>query len=169
MLYATLIQHFIYTSGEVKINVWIATPLYFLLAIGEVFAVVTAMEYAYDHSPKDMKAVVQAVSLLIAGVGSAVAMALTPAAHDPLMVAFYGSLTGVMVLTTIIFYIIFRHYDGFVTNDEEEPAVRSPSQVQSGADVNEGAVGVFLHGNTVSGATPVEAKKLADVEIKSIV
>ena len=137
MLYATLVQHFIYSSGDVKINVWIVAPLYFLLAIGEVFAVVTAMEYAYDHSPKDMKAVVQAFSLLIAGVGSAVAMALTPAAHDPLMVAFYGSLTGAMVLTTIVFYIIFRHYDGHTIVDEEkpeEPAVRPPNQVQVGAD-----------------------------------
>jgi POT family proton-dependent oligopeptide transporter len=153
----------------VKVNVWIVAPLYFLLAIGEVFAVVTAMEYAYDHSPKDMKAVVQAVSLLIAGVGSAVAMALTPAAHDPLMVAFYGSLTGAMVLTTIIFYIIFRHYDGSPTNDEEEPAVRPPSQLQAGADVNEGAVGVSPQEYTVSGATPLDEKKTVGVEIKSIV
>lgn len=169
MLYATLVQHFIYSSGDVKINVWVVAPLYFLLAIGEVFAVVTAMEYAYDHSPKDMKAVVQAVSLLIAGVGSAVAMALTPAAHDPLMVIFYGSLTGAMVLTTIIFYIIFRHYDGHTMNDEEEPAVRPPSQVQVGADINEGAVGVFPQEYTASGATPVDEKKSAGVEIKSIV
>lgn len=121
MLYATIVQHFIYSAGNAKINVWIQAPLYFLLAIGEVFAMVTAMEYAYDHSPKDMKAVVQAVSLLIAGVGSAIAMALTPAARDPLMVIFYGSLTGAMVLTTIIFYVIFRHYDRPATKDEERP------------------------------------------------
>jgi len=121
MLYATLVQHFIYSAGNTKINVWIQAPLYFLLAIGEVFAMVTAMEYAYDHSPKDMKAVVQAVSLLIAGVGSAIAMALTPAARDPLMVIFYGSLTGAMILTTIIFYVIFRHYDRPATKDEERP------------------------------------------------
>jgi POT family proton-dependent oligopeptide transporter len=172
MLYATLVQHFIYSSGDVKINVWIVAPLYFLLAIGEVFAVVTAMEYAYDHSPKDMKAVVQAVSLLIAGVGSAVAMALTPAAHDPLMVTFYGSLTGAMVLTIIIFYIIFRHYDGQTIVDEEkpeEPAVRPPNQVQVGADVNEGAVGVFPQEHTASGATPVDEKKSPGVEIKGVV
>jgi POT family proton-dependent oligopeptide transporter len=120
MLYATVVQHFIYSSTNAKVNVWIQAPLYFLLAIGEVFAMVTAMEYAYDHSPKDMKVIVQAVSLLIAGVGSAVAMALTPAARDPLMVGFYGSLTGAMVLTTIIFYLVFRHYDRPATKDEEE-------------------------------------------------
>jgi POT family proton-dependent oligopeptide transporter len=121
MLYATLVQHFIYSSQDVKVNIWIQAPLYFLLAIGEVFAMVTAMEYAYDHSPKDMKVIVQAVSLLIAGVGSAIAMALTPAAHDPLMVIFYGSLTGAMVLTTIIFCIVFRHYDTPAANDEKAP------------------------------------------------
>ena len=120
MLYATVVQHFIYSSTNAKVNVWIQAPLYFLLAIGEVFAMVTAMEYAYDHSPKDMKVVVQAVSLLIAGVGSAIAMALTPAAHDPLMVGFYGSLTGAMVLTTIIFYLVFRHYDKPAAAEDEE-------------------------------------------------
>lgn len=118
MLYATLVQHFIYASDS-KVNVWIQAPVYILMAIGETFAMVTAMEYAYDHSPQRMKAIVQAVSLLVAAVGSAVAMALTPAAHDPLMVGFYGGLTGAMVVTTVIFYVIFRNYDKTAAKDEE--------------------------------------------------
>lgn len=132
MLYATVIQHFVYASPDAKVNVWIQAPLYILMAIGEVFAMVTAMEYAYDNSPKDMKAMVQAISLLIAGVGSAIAMALTPAARDPLMVGFYGSLTGAMVVATVIFYIIFRHYDRPAAKDEEAAATSTNAGAGSG-------------------------------------
>lgn len=130
MLYATIIQHFIYASTDAKVNVWIQAPLYILMAIGEVFAMVTALEYAYDNSPQRMKAVVQAASLLIAGLGSAIAMALTPAARDPLMVGFYGGLTGAMVVTTAIFYITFRHNDRSATNDEETAAVSDGSRAE---------------------------------------
>ena len=139
MLYATIVQHFIYSSDDSKVNVWIQAPLYFLLAIGEVFAMVTAMEYAYDHSPKEMKAIVQAVSLLIAGVGSAIAMALTPAARDPLMVSFYASLTGAMVLTTVVFYIVFRHYDRPNPKDDEDVEA-TPPEIK--------AEGILSTGNT---------------------
>ena len=159
MLYATVIQHFIYSSGDVKVNVWIQAPLYILMAIGEVFAMVTAMEYAYDHSPKDMKAIVQAVSLLIAGVGSAIAMALTPAARDPLMVGFYGSLTGAMVMTTVIFYIIFRHYDRPAAKDEEASTVLPTA---SGA-----ATGLLSAGAVSASASQVSLQQQAATEITS--
>jgi POT family proton-dependent oligopeptide transporter len=110
MLYATVVQHAIYsTNGEV--NIWVQAPLYVLISIGEIFAMVTAMEYAYDYAPANMKVVVQAISLLIAGMGSAVAMALTPAATDPYLLIFYASLTGAMALTTVVFWFVFRHHD----------------------------------------------------------
>lgn len=168
MLYATVVQHFIYSASDVKPNVWIQAPLYCLLAIGEVFAMVTAMEYAYDHSPKAMKAMVQAISLLIAGVGSAVAMALTPAARDPLLVIFYGSLTGGMVLTTIIFYTIFRHYDRPAARDEEDltEAAAADAQVdpQQQSDSRVGAPAQDAH----TGLPLAGEKKSPGVEIKSI-
>ncbi|KAF1927278.1 MFS general substrate transporter [Didymella exigua CBS 183.55] len=141
MLYATIIQHFIYTSPNAKVNVWIQGPLYILMAIGEVFAMVTAMEYAYENSPQRMKAIVQAVSLLIAGVGSAVAMALTPAARNPLMIGFYGGLTGAMAVTTVVFYIIFRNYDRPATKDLEIVVAPMSSSAATGAQVP-GAISV---------------------------
>jgi POT family proton-dependent oligopeptide transporter len=135
MLYATVVQHAIYSSGpcchapmscnpkpgEVEqfysngvpnhVSVWIQTPIYFLVAIGEILAYVTSLEYAQDHSPKDMKAIIQAVNLLVAGLGSAIAMALSPIAHDPYLVVFYGCLTAAMLLTTLLFWWLFRSYD----------------------------------------------------------
>ncbi|KAF2792805.1 hypothetical protein K505DRAFT_245859, partial [Melanomma pulvis-pyrius CBS 109.77] len=142
MLYATLVQQLIYTTGpcyknprdcpaawsagkdllgtqlsEVAfrnpnhVNIWIQTPVYILIAIGEIFAYVTGLEYAYDNSPKGMKAIVQAISLLLAGVGSSCAMALSPIARDPYLVLFYACLACAMVATTIIFWFVFHKYD----------------------------------------------------------
>ena len=181
MLYATIIQYFIYASTDAKVNVWIQTPLYILMAIGEVFATVTAMEYAYDNSPQRMKAIVQAVSLLIAGVGSAVAMALTPAAHDPLMVGFYGGLTGAMTVTTVIFYIIFRHYDRPAVKDEETVArltsagagtnLLAPGAVSAAASqvsLQQPAIEVATEKNNIAEAPVAEDKKEPSVEIKRV-
>jgi POT family proton-dependent oligopeptide transporter len=126
MLYSTVVQYAIYNSppcydrpsdcsttdaNQARPNVWIQAPVYFLISTGEIFAYVTGLEYAYDHSPKDMKVIVQAISLIIGGLGSAVALALTAIAHDPNLVIFYASLTAGMAITAIIFWTIFRSYD----------------------------------------------------------
>ncbi|KAF3036871.1 peptide transporter ptr2 [Didymella keratinophila] len=181
MLYATIIQHFIYASSVAKVNVWIQAPLYILMAIGEVFAMVTAMEYAYDNSPQRMKAIVQAVSLLVAGVGSAVAMALTPAARDPLMIGFYGGLTSAMSVTTVIFYIIFRHYDRPAVKDEETVATSTsagagtgllaPGAVSAAASqvsLQQPTDGINTGKDNIAEALVAEDKKEPSVEIKRI-
>ncbi|KAK1920203.1 hypothetical protein P3342_002499 [Pyrenophora teres f. teres] len=121
MLYATVIQLFIYRSppcydqpgscGHNQINIWIQAPLYLLISAGEIFAYVTALEYAYDHSPKAMKVIMQAIGLLVSSVGSAYAMALTPVARNPYLVTFYASLTGSIAVTTVIFWALFRRQD----------------------------------------------------------
>jgi len=92
-------------------NVWIQAPLYFLIATGEIFAYTTVMEFAYDHSPKDMKSLVQAISLLVAGIGSASAMALAEVARDPWLTYLFAALTGGMAITTVLFWLLFRMYD----------------------------------------------------------
>jgi POT family proton-dependent oligopeptide transporter len=136
MLYATVVQHAIYSSPpcresldlcsdldigiQGRPNVWLQAPIYFLISTGEIFAYVTGLEYAYDHSPKDMKVIVQAISLLVAGIGSVVALALTPVAHDPNLLIFYASLTGGMTFTAIIFWLVFRKYDRTQSNGEQQ-------------------------------------------------
>jgi POT family proton-dependent oligopeptide transporter len=126
MLYATFVQHAIYSSppcydnpahcavvaSQADLpNVWIQAPIYFIMATGEIFCMVTALEYAYEYSPKDMKVIVQAINLLVAGLGSAVALALTAVAHDPNLIIFYSSLTSAMAVTTFLFWGVYRHYD----------------------------------------------------------
>jgi POT family proton-dependent oligopeptide transporter len=126
MLYAAVIQHMIYSSPpcynrpsdcshsaveRIGPTVWIQAPVYFLISIGEIFSYVAGLEYAYDHSPKGMEINVQAFNLSVAGIGSAVALALSIVAHDPNLVIFYASLTVGMLITTVVFWIIFRQYN----------------------------------------------------------
>lgn len=149
MLYATVVQHAIYSAppcfklpgqckaldGDVlpnRVNVWIQAPVYILLAVGEIFAFVTALEYVYDHSPQNMKAIVQAIGLVIAGIGSACAMALTPVAHDPHLLMLYASLTAAMAVTTGFFWCAFRHYDRMHIDDDSHLIV----DVESSSEKN---------------------------------
>jgi hypothetical protein len=81
--------------------------VYILIAAGEIFAYVTALEYAHKMSPESMKVFVQAIGLLVGGTGSACAMALTPVARDLHLVFFYASLTGGMAVTTFAFWMVF--------------------------------------------------------------
>lgn len=121
MLHAAVAQQQIYRAppcyahldrcGPNRVDVWIQAPLYFLMSAGEIFALVTALEYAYDHAPGGMKVLVQAFGLLAGSAGSAGALALSAAARNPHLVAFYASLTAGMAAVTVAFWLAFRRYD----------------------------------------------------------
>ncbi|KAK3997948.1 putative peptide transporter [Cladorrhinum sp. PSN332] len=127
MAYAAGVQQLIYSSGPCykypfacpesggtepnDVSVWVQLPVYILLAIGEILGFVTAFEYAYSKSPKEMKTVVQALTQLTAGVASLLGMAISPASKDPNMVILYASLAGGMGLSAVVFFWRFRRYD----------------------------------------------------------
>ncbi|KAL5372372.1 hypothetical protein PMIN02_012624 [Paraphaeosphaeria minitans] len=139
MAYAAIVQNIIYSSGPCydhpracssvadrepnHINVWIQAPVFFLIAMGEVWAYVTALEIAYSHAPKNMKSVIQAIFPLMAGIGSASAMGLTTFAHDPNLVTFYASLAGGMAITTVAFWLMFRKHDRDHAEDKSDASV----------------------------------------------
>jgi hypothetical protein len=116
-----------------------------VLSLSEIFAWVTAIEYAYEQAPKDMKTVVQAVSLLIAGMGSAVAMALTTVSHDPNMVIFYASLASAMAATGLIFYYVFRNMEDLPATEDMGSIVHSTPLQGLGNDVLSHAATRQLH------------------------
>jgi len=128
MAYAAGLQKLIYSRGPCfdhpfdceslngvatanDVSVWVQMPVYVLLAIAEIFGFVTAFEYAYAKSPKNMKTVVQAMTQLTAGLASVLGMAISPAAKDPNMVILYACLAGAMGLTAVLFWWRFRKYD----------------------------------------------------------
>ncbi|KAJ4356477.1 peptide transporter ptr2 [Didymosphaeria variabile] len=133
MAYAAIVQSAIYSTGPCydhprtcssvanrepnHVNIWLQAPVFFLIAMGEVWAYVTALEIAYSHAPKNMKSMIQAIFPLMAGIGSASAMGLTPITHDPNLVIFYASLAGAMAITTVVFWLVFRKHD---ENDAED-------------------------------------------------
>ncbi|ORX90763.1 POT family-domain-containing protein [Clohesyomyces aquaticus] len=153
MLYATIVQQVIYTAPpcyshpnacpKVKhtyrlsvpnhVNVWIQGPVYVFVATGEIFAYVTALEYANDNSPTDMKAIVQAISLLIAGFGSLLAMAITPIARDPYLVIMYACLASAMTLATILFWWKFREYDKDDAETSHDSTNKEPDLEKAGS------------------------------------
>jgi POT family proton-dependent oligopeptide transporter len=68
-------------SGEKlpnDIHVAWQTPAYVLVGISEIFASVTALEYAYTKAPTRLKSFVQAVYLLTSAFGSAIGEGFIP-------------------------------------------------------------------------------------------
>jgi POT family proton-dependent oligopeptide transporter len=92
------------------------------MSTGEIFAYVTALEYAHDHLPQNLKVVVQAFSLLSRSAGSAGALALASVARDPYLVAFYASLTAGMVAVTVAFWLAFHKHDAEEASAAERDA-----------------------------------------------
>ncbi|KAH8688585.1 hypothetical protein GQ44DRAFT_744903 [Phaeosphaeriaceae sp. PMI808] len=132
MLYATLVQHIIYTSepcyklaGECARLDRVPNKVTVLDTMSGLFSCVTALEYACALSPKSMEAIIQAINMLTAGAGSACAMALTPMAKDPSIKAFYASLACAMAVTAAVFWWGFQAYDKL---DAQESPIETDGQ-----------------------------------------
>jgi proton-dependent oligopeptide transporter, POT family len=122
------IQDLIYTSGPCynmpltcpvseggtipnTVNVFIQTPVYIIMAFSELFALATGYEYSYTKAPQRMKSFVQAISVFMAGIGSALGMAISTVDYDPHLTTLYTSLTVVMIVNAIVFWFSFRKLD----------------------------------------------------------
>ncbi|KAL4961876.1 putative MFS peptide transporter [Aspergillus stella-maris] len=104
MIVATVTQHYIYKmnpcgkhandcleeSIHTPISVWVQALTYILGGISEILASVTSLEYAFTKAPKNMRSLVQAVSLFMNAFSSAIGQALVPLANDPLLVWNYA-------------------------------------------------------------------------------
>ena len=128
MVYTTVIQMLIYQAGPCydaplpcaasngdtvpnQVSVFLQVPTYFGGGLAEVFCLTTGTEYAYNHAPKSMKTLVQAIWLAMAGVGTCLALAFTPLTKDPHMVTMYAILTGLLGGATILLWVLFRSLD----------------------------------------------------------
>ncbi|EXK99990.1 POT family proton-dependent oligopeptide transporter [Fusarium oxysporum f. sp. raphani 54005] len=123
MIWAAVVQHYIYqksecgkyASGEdcavVEINVWAQTGSYVLIALSEVFASITSLEYAFSKAPKNMRSMVQAVALFMTAFSAALGQALVGLATDPLLVWNYGVVAILAVIAGCCFWLQFRNLD----------------------------------------------------------
>lgn len=123
MIWAAVVQHYIYqksecgmyASGEdcttAPINVWAQTGAYVLIALSEVFASITSLEYAFSKAPKNMRSMVQAVALFMTAFSAALGQALVGLAADPLLVWNYGVVAILAVIAGTCFWFQFKDLD----------------------------------------------------------
>ncbi|TEA11246.1 putative peptide transporter ptr2 [Colletotrichum sidae] len=107
MVYASVLQHYIYNSPPNSVHVWIQAPAYILVAFSEAFIIVTGLELAFTHAPKNLRSVVSALFWLTIGVAAAICIALAPVSQDPYLVWMYGSLGMVGFVAGCAFYACF--------------------------------------------------------------
>lgn len=120
--YASGLQHIVYSAapcfsaplkcapdpGPNYVDVFAQTPIYFLEGLGEVFSSPGAYEYAYTAAPPSMKSLLQAVLVGMGALGVLLGFAISPLYRDPLLVAAYAVLAGMMLATTIAYSVAFR-------------------------------------------------------------
>ncbi|OJJ41505.1 hypothetical protein ASPWEDRAFT_48069 [Aspergillus wentii DTO 134E9] len=126
--YAAGIQHLIYTSppcydtplgaecsqnGKLpnQVNVFLQLPIHALTSLSEILAYVSGLEYAYTKAPKSMKSIVTSIFLVMFTVGCALGITLSPVSKDPKVLVEYASLSGVMVVTAGVFWMLFNKYN----------------------------------------------------------
>jgi len=152
MVYSAVLQHFIYktnpcgdfasgcedadgNSTPSSITVWVQVPPYVLIAISEIFASITGLEYAYNKAPKRMKSLVMAAFLFTTAIGNAINAALAPVAIDPKLV---GNYTGIGIASFIagcVFYALFYKRDRI---EESENAIGKGSRGDSADTLTHG-------------------------------
>jgi POT family proton-dependent oligopeptide transporter len=134
MIWATVIQYYIYKKSvcgkhaagvlpielggdgtimcpTVDINVWAQTGAYVLLAISEIFASITSLEYAFSKAPKNMRSLVQAYALFMSAISAAIGEAFVTLSADPLLVWNYGTMAVLSAVGGTLFFIQYRQLD----------------------------------------------------------
>jgi proton-dependent oligopeptide transporter, POT family len=93
MIWTAVVQYYIYQRSEcgqhasgkkadgtrcanADVNVWAQSGSYILTGLAEIFASITSLEYAYSKAPANMRSMVQAISLAMNAVSSALGFAL---------------------------------------------------------------------------------------------
>ncbi|KAG2421727.1 hypothetical protein HFD88_005703 [Aspergillus terreus] len=112
MVYASVLQHYIYNSPPNSIHVWLQAPAYVLVGFSEAFVIITGLEIAYTKAPESLRSLVSALFWLTIGIAAAICIALAPVSQDPYLVWMYGSLGIVGVVAGALFYLLFgRAFD----------------------------------------------------------
>lgn len=128
MCWAAVVQHYIYKRNPCgyavttcvdandktvtsDLNVWIQSGSYVLIALSEIFASITGLEYAFTKAPKNMRSLVMSVYLVMQAIAAAVGEALVSLSADPLLVWNYGVVGVIAAVTGVLFWFTFRDLD----------------------------------------------------------
>ncbi|KAK9762054.1 hypothetical protein K7432_012561 [Basidiobolus ranarum] len=119
MMASAVVQNEIYRrrdASEPLLNVWWQIPAYFLIALSEIFASITSLEYSYTHAPDSLKGMVSALSLLPNAISALIGIFLAPVSQDPYLTWMYGGVAIACAVVGTGFWFFFRNYDNL---DEE--------------------------------------------------
>jgi len=128
MVWAAVVQHYIYKTNPCgyeaatctdgagnpltsNLSVWIQTGSYVLIAVSEILASITGLEYAFTKAPKNMRSLVMSVFLFMIAVASALGEAFTSLSLDPLLVWNYGAMGVISFIGGILLWISVRKLD----------------------------------------------------------
>jgi POT family proton-dependent oligopeptide transporter len=162
--YPILINHSYKSSGYYQtgdpdykspISVWAVTGVYVLIAISEIFASVTTLEYAFTKAPKNMRSLVQAVQLFTTAFSAALAQAFTPLTADPHLVWNYGSVAIISFVTGIIFWFTYRGMD----KQEDQLNMLPTGHLGTGRQVEDVERRTSVAAERRASAVPVDEKR----------
>ncbi|KXJ87923.1 POT family protein [Microdochium bolleyi] len=136
MMYCCVLQYFIYKSEPESIQVWVQTPAWVLMALSEIWVIITGLEVAFLKAPQSLRAFVTSMFWLTVAFGAAIGIGLSPVSEDPYMVWVYGGIAVAAFLSGATFYLWFR-------NDIANGIDGAPSgglSALTGVEVGKGAV-----------------------------
>lgn len=172
MIWAAVIQAYIYKYSEcghnaagtkpdpaggdpiqctpVNINVWAQTGSYVLIAISEILASITTLEYAFSKAPKNMRSLVMAFNLFMSAIAAALGEAFVTLSEDPLLVWNYGTMAVLSFIGGTCFWFQYRKLDHdddrlnmlptghlITSKDVEEPEVRRQDSMPESHEIKE--------------------------------
>jgi POT family proton-dependent oligopeptide transporter len=95
----------------VDINVWAQTGAYVLIAISEILASITTLEYAFSKAPKNMRSLVMSFNLFMSAISAALGEAFVTLSADPLLVWNYGTMAVLAFIGGTCFWFQYRGLD----------------------------------------------------------
>ncbi|KAF1988796.1 peptide transporter PTR2-A [Aulographum hederae CBS 113979] len=163
MAYAAFVQNLVYSSppcfdspnncaaGQLpgggyihnRVHIAIQTPAYVLIALSEILASITGLEYAYTKAPSSMKSFIMSMYLLTSAFGAAFAAALSPVAKDPNLTWLYTGLAFAAAVSGIVFWVLFSKYNK--TEESMNSLERIPGDIAMASDSARIIEGPNLH------------------------
>ncbi|KJK60844.1 PTR2 like protein [Aspergillus parasiticus SU-1] len=94
-----------------KISLLLQIPVYCLMGLAELLAMLSGMEYAYTKAPKSMRSIIMSLFLLAGAFGSSIGISLSPTSVDPKVLIEYISLSATMLVAALVFFLCFQKYN----------------------------------------------------------
>ena len=93
------------------ISIWVQSGSYVLIAISEILASITSLEYAFTKAPKNMRSMVMSFALFMTAIANAIGEALISLSTDPLLVWNYGAFAVITGTAGCLFWLSHRKLD----------------------------------------------------------